>query len=68
MLTLRPDRDNPEAANANLVAEVKVADAQQGAVHIERFVAGILQRVETTTAPSRRGSSSEAGHHVTGAG
>lgn len=51
MLALHPDLVDPAGESADLATEVKAADAQHGAAHIERFVASIVHRVRMIAAP-----------------
>lgn len=46
LLAVRSDLVEPERAAADLVEEVRAADADQGARHLERFVASVIRQVD----------------------
>jgi creatinine amidohydrolase len=53
MLALRPDLVDAERASAELMDEVRSADARHGARHLERFVASVVHDVRTTMGVDR---------------
>jgi creatinine amidohydrolase len=62
MLALRPELVDLEAARGDVAAELRAANAERGAVHVERFVSAIVDGVHAgmaPAAPSRRSDRSE---------
>ncbi len=50
LLTLRPDLVEIERAGSDLQAELRSASAPRGRDHLERFIAGIIDAVQSTPA------------------